>query len=86
MNYSKYISFNSLVYIVGINTSIAERHKTGLPRVRKISRKNKIFFKSEKSGNFEKMSGNLGYLTHVREFLGNFVVSCQGISGNFILS
>ena len=33
----------------------------------------------EKSGNFEKTSGNFGHLTHVRELSGNFVMSCQGI-------
>ena len=33
----------------------------------------------EKSGNFEKMSGNFSHFTHVRELSGNFVMSCQGI-------
>ena len=37
----------------------------------------------EKSGNFEKMSGNFGHLTHVRELSGNFVISCQGIVREF---
>ena len=35
------------------------------------------------SGNFEKMLGNFGYLTHVRELSGNFVMSCQGIVREF---
>ena len=50
-------------------------------------RKKKIFSWSpspcilvrEKSGNFEKMSGNFSHFTHVRELSGNFVMSCQGI-------
>ena len=37
----------------------------------------------EKSGNFEKMSGNFGHLTHVRELSGNFVMSCWGIAREF---
>ena len=37
----------------------------------------------EKSGNFERMSGNFGHLTHVRELSGNFVMSCQGIVREF---
>ena len=37
----------------------------------------------EKSGNFEKLSGKFGHLTHVRESLGNFVMSCQGIVREF---
>ena len=37
----------------------------------------------EKSGNFEKMSGNFSHLTHVRELSGNFVMSCQGIVREF---
>ena len=35
------------------------------------------------SGNFEKMSGNFGHLTHIRELSGNFVMSCQGIVRKF---
>ena len=37
----------------------------------------------EKSGNFEKMSGNFGHLTHVKELSGNFVMSSQGIVREF---
>ena len=37
----------------------------------------------EKSGNFEKMSGNFGNLTHARELSGNFVMLCQGIVREF---
>ena len=29
--------------------------------------------------NFEKMSGNFGHLTHVKELSGNFVMPYQGI-------
>ena len=35
----------------------------------------------EKLGNFEKMSGNFGHFTHVLSW--NFVMSCQGIVGEF---
>ena len=45
---------------------------TGLPRVREKSGKNKIL---SRSGNFEKMSGNFGHLTNVREMSGNFVMT-----------
>ena len=39
-------------------------------------REKQIFLQvREKSGNFEKMSGNFGHLTHVRELSGNFVVT-----------
>ena len=47
-------------------------------------REKQIFLQvREKSGNFEKMSGNFGHLTHVRELSGNFVMSCQGIVREF---
>ena len=43
-------------------------------------REKQIFLQvREKSGNFEKMSGNFRHLTSVRELSGNFVMSCQGI-------
>ena len=45
---------------------------SGLPRVREKSGKNKIF---SRSGNFEKMSGNFGHFTNVREMSGNFVMT-----------
>ena len=51
-------------------------HTSGLPRVREMSGKNEIFLQvREKSGNFEKMSGNFGHLTNVRELSGNFVMT-----------
>ena len=46
---------------------------TGLPRVREMSGKNKIFSRS----------GNFGHFTHVRELSGNFMMSCQGIVREF---
>ena len=52
----------------------------GLPHVREISGKNKIF---SRSGNFEKMSGNFGHLTHVREFCHAMSGNCQG---NFVMT
>ena len=59
-----------------INISNRDLTVTGLPRVREMSGKNKIF---SRSGKFEELSGNFGHLTHVRELSGNFVMSCQGI-------
>ena len=57
---------------------------SGLPRVREISGKNKIFSRSGKSqGILKKMSGNFGHMTHIREFFREFChvmsVNCQGI-------
>ena len=50
----------------------------GLPRVREKSGKNKIFSRSGNcQGNFEKMSGNFGHLTNVREMSGNFVMTIK---------
>ena len=45
--------------------------------------KQNVLWIREKSGNFEKMSGNFDHLTHVRELSGNFVMSCQGIVRKF---
>ena len=56
---------------------------SGLPRVREMSEKNKISPGQGKVVNFEKMSGNIGHLTHVREMSGNFVMLCQGIVREF---
>ena len=47
-----------------------------LPRVRE---KQNFLQVREKSGNVEKMSGNFGHLSHVRELSGNF---CHVMSGN----
>ena len=60
-------------------------HKiSGLPRVREMSGKNKIFSRSGKSqGILKKMSGNFGHMTHVRELSGNFMMLCQGIVREF---
>ena len=45
-----------------------------------VSGKNKIFSKSGKGQRIlKKMSGNFGYLTHVGELFGNFVMSYQEI-------
>ena len=58
----------------------------GLPRVREKSGKNKIF---SRSGNFEKMSGNFGHLTNVREMSGNFVMTINfflNMVGIFLLA
>ena len=52
---------------------------SGLPSVREMSGKTNFVQVREKSGNFEKMAGNFGPLTHVRELSGNFLMSCQGI-------
>ena len=53
---------------------------TGLPRVREMSGKHKIFSRSGKSQEIlKKMSGKFDHFTNVRELLGNFVMSCQGI-------
>ena len=49
----------------------------------KCQGKTKFFPVREKSGNFEKMSGNFGNLAHVRELSGKFVMSCQGIVREF---
>ena len=38
----------------------------------KVRKKQKFLQVRELSGNFEKMSGNFGYLTNVREMSGNF--------------
>ena len=43
-----------------------------MPRVRE---KQNFLQVRELSGNFEKMSGNFGYLTNVREMSGNFVMT-----------
>ena len=48
---------------------------TGLPRVREMSGKTNFLQVREKSGNFEKMSGNFGHLINVRELSGNFVMT-----------
>ena len=44
---------------------------------RNVREKQNFLQDREKSGNFEKMSGNFGHLTHVKELPGNFVMSCQ---------
>ena len=46
-----------------------------LIRVATCQGKTKFLQVREKSGNFEKMSGNFGHLTNVRKLLGNFVMS-----------
>ena len=61
--------------------------KPRLPRVREMSGKNKIFSRSGKSqGIWKKMSGKFGHLAHVRELSGNFVMSCQGIVREFVIT
>ena len=65
-------SINDICHSVNVDWGIG----SGLPRVRETSGENTFF---SRSGNFKKMSGNFGYLTHVRELSGNFVMSCQGI-------
>ena len=55
-------------------------HFTGLPRVRKMSGKNKIFSRSGKSqGILKKWQGILA----IWPMPGNFVMSCQGIVREF---
>ena len=45
---------------------------------RNVREKQNFLQVRETSGNFEKMSGNFGHLTHVRERSANFVMSCHG--------
>ena len=60
------------------------RHKVRVATCQGNVREKQNFLQvREKSGNFEKMSGNFGHFTHVRELSGNFVMSCQGIVREF---
>ena len=43
----------------------------------KVREKQKFLQVRELSGNFEKMSGNFGHLTNVREMSGNFVMTIK---------
>ena len=54
-----------------------------LPGLGNVRKKQNFLQVREKSGNFEKMSGNFCHLTHVKELSGNFVMPCQGIVMKF---
>ena len=43
----------------------------------KVREKQNFLQVRELSGNFEKMSGNFGHLTNVREMSGNFVMTIK---------
>ena len=43
----------------------------------KVREKQNFLQVRELSGNFEKMSGNFGHLTNVREMSGNFVMAIK---------
>ena len=43
----------------------------------KVREKQNFLHVRELSGNFEKMSGNFGHLTNVREMSGNFVMTIK---------
>ena len=71
-------SFANNYWRIRIPRERAAQRYTGLPRVREKSGKKQIFLQvRELSGNFEKMSGNFGHLTNVREMSGNFVMTIK---------
>ena len=81
---SRYHSIDPLARLLTVSFRLPSKSFPGLPRVGEIQN---FLHVREKSGNFEKMSGNFGHFIHVSELSGNFVMSChvRELSGDFVM-
>ena len=65
-----------IVYLVQI-TSVSKTKDRVATCQGKVREKQNFLQVRELSGNFEKMSGNFGHLSNVREMSGNFVMAIK---------